>query len=331
MSVRVDLKKAAIGVDIGGGSVKLGLVLPNGRIVDKSFFATPIKESKTYFLDVLSAHIADLRQSAKEKNLRVSGIGIGAPGPIDVERGFVYFFPNIPGWKNTPLKSILERILNLPVFVDNDANAMALAEYWFGAGRGCQSAVCLTLGTGIGGGIILNGKLFHGSTFSAAEIGHIIIDENGPLCACGNHGCIETFVGTQYFKREVERRLKKQKSILHRWLKKDKAKLSPALVGKAARCGDALARQMWKDVAAKLGIALSGLVNVLNPQKIILGGGIAENRNLFFAPLNKTLSEKTFPIAWRSVKVVPAKLRQDAGLVGAAALVFASKESIRIS
>lgn len=317
-------KTTAIGVDIGGGSVKLGLVSSDGKLLARSSFLTP-RKTKHHFLDVLCAHIRDLQATARQRGLAISGVGVGAPGAIDVERGFVYFFPNIDGWENTPLKQILQTHLRLPVFVDNDANAMALAESYFGAGKKAKSMIALTLGTGIGGGMVFEGKLFHGSHFSAAEMGHLIINENGPLCACGTRGCVEAYVGTSYFVREIEKRLKKnKKSILHKWLKQGK-KLSPQLVGEAARAGDALSGQMWRDVGQKLGTALTGLINILNPDTIVIGGGIAENWPLLYKPLVRTLNKKAFPIAARSVKVVRAKMGQEAGLIGAAALAFTAK------
>jgi len=318
-------QKAAIGVDIGGTSVKLGVVNSQGRVLEYRSFLTDKRKSRKKQLDTLAAHIQELIRLAKNKKLKVLGVGIGAPGPIDVERGFVYFFPNIPGWKNTPLKAILERRLKLPVAVDNDANAMALGEFLFGAGRGAKNIIALTLGTGVGGGIVMGGRLFHGSHYSAAEIGHLVINENGPRCGCGSRGCIETYVGNGYFIKEVERRLRTgQKSVLRAWLKK-KEKLTPLLVSQAAQNGDRFSQEIWRETGEHLGTALAGLVDVLNPEKIILGGGIAQNGKLLFNPVIKTLRKKAFPIASRSVKVVPAALGVDAGLVGAAALVLVNR------
>lgn len=317
--------RAAIGVDIGGGSVKLGLVTEQGKLVVRESFLTPHSLGREGLLDILSAHIGELGKLARKRGFKLLGAGIGAPGPIDVERGFVYFFPNIPGWKDTPLRSLLEKRLKMPVRVDNDANAMALAEVYFGAGRGAKNVIALTLGTGVGGGLLIDGKLFHGPSYSAAEIGHLVINEDGPACGCGNHGCIETYVGTSHFARAVRKRLDSgEKSILKKWIKEGK-ELSPFLVGEAARKGDVFAKRMWKIVGGHLGTALVGLVNILNPERVIIGGGIAQNGELLFRPLRETLSKKAFPIAARSVRVVPAKLGVDAGVIGAAALIFAAR------
>ena len=318
------MKRAAIGIDIGGTNIKLGLVGENGKVLLRHTFLTKSASSKKALLNKLTAHIQSLQAEARRRKLRLAGVGVGAPGPIDVERGFVYFFPNIPGWKNTPLKSILKKKLRLPIFVDNDANAMALGEFYFGAGRGAKSLIALTLGTGVGGGLVVDGKLFHGRSFSAVELGHMSVDPEGPRCGCGNHGCIETFVGNGYFVKEVQAALRSgQKSILSRWIKEGRD-LSPKLVQEAALSGDAYSKAQWKKTGERLGTFLAGLVNLLNPERIVIGGGIALGGDLVLAPIRVAIKKKAFPIASRFVKVVPAVLGTDAGLVGAAALSFSN-------
>ncbi len=321
-SVVKKINSAAIGVDIGGTNVRLGLVGLEGKVLFRDSFATHQPSGKKALLGAILRRLRDLMRVASEHGLEVVGVGIGAPGAIDTEKGMVYFFPNIPGWKDTPLKSILERRLGVPVAVDNDANAMAYGEFCFGAGKGVKTLIALTLGTGVGGGLIIDGKLFHGSRFSAAELGHMVLNEDGPLCTCGNRGCIETYVGNGYFIREVRRRLKKfPHSLLTLELRKGK-ELTPLLVAQTARRGDALSKEMWLETGAHLGNALAGLANLLNPEKIILGGGIAQNGDLLFKPVIASLNKKAFPIAASSVRVVPAALGVDAGLIGAAALMF---------
>ncbi len=319
------MKKVSIGIDIGGTNVKLGLVDEKGSVLLNDTFLTKSASSKSQLLDKLVGHIEMLRAEANHRKLKLVGIGIGAPGAIDVEHGFVYFFPNIPGWENTPLKKILEKKLKLPVFVDNDANAMALGEFYFGAGKNVKHMIALTLGTGVGGGLVLDGKLFHGPAFSAAEIGHMVVDPDGPVCGCGNRGCIETFVGNGYFVKEVKRKLDSgEKSVLTRWLQEGK-ELSPKLVQEAARAGDRFAKEQWEITGERLGTFLAGLVNLLNPEKIVIGGGVALGGDLVLEPIRKAIKKKAFPIAARFVKVLPAVLSNDAGLVGAAALAFSGR------
>lgn len=320
------MKRAAIGVDIGGTNVKLGLVDEKGKVLLRGAFLTKKAPSKKALLAELVGQIQVLRIEARRRRLRLAGVGIGAPGPIDVDRGFVYFFPNIPGWQNTPLKMILTKKLKMPVFVDNDANAMAWGEFCFGAGKGAKNIIVLTLGTGIGGGIIFGGKLFHGPHYSAAEIGHMVIDPKGPLCGCGNRGCIETFVGNGYFVKDIRERLKAGgTSILDRWVTRERRELTPKLVQEAAKQGDKLSQGQWKKAGGYLGTALAGLVNLLDPERIILGGGMAQAGSPIFEPVRAAIKKKAFPIASRFVKVVPAVLGNDAGLVGAAALVFSKR------
>ena len=320
------MKKAAIGVDIGGTSVKLGLVSEKGKVLLRNSFLTPKGSGRKELLDKLVTRITLLKKEAKFRKLKLAGVGIGAPGPIDVERGFVYLFPNIPGWENTPLKKILKEKIKMPVFVDNDANAMAWGEFCFGAGRGAKNIIALTLGTGIGGGLVIDGKLFHGPHYSAAEIGHMVVDPSGPLCGCGNRGCIETFVGNGYFVKDVEAHLKTGGvSILNDWVYKKRRELTPKLVQEAARKGDKLSQAQWVKTGNILGMALAGLVNILNPERIILGGGMAQAASPIFEPVKAAIKKKAFPIATRFVKVLPATLGTDAGLIGAAALAFSSK------
>jgi glucokinase len=316
------MARAAIGIDIGGTNVKLGLVDERGKVLLRDTFLTKGCKDRPELLDKLVDHIQTLAGEARRRKLRVAGVGIGAPGPIDVERGFVYFFPNVPGWKNTPLKKILQKRLRMPVFVDNDANAMALGEARFGAARGAKSVVALTLGTGIGGGLVLDGRLFHGSHFSAAEIGHMVVDPSGPLCACGNRGCIETFVGNGYITAQVRKDIRAgKKTLLKKWMREGQ-ELTPKLMKEAARVGDPYAREFWRQTGGRLGTFLAGIVNLLDPERIEIGGGIAQEGEVILIPLRAALKKKAFPIASRFVKVLPAVLGTDAGLVGAAALAL---------
>ncbi len=320
------MKKAAIGIDIGGTSIKLGIVSDTGKVLLRDSFLTGSVSGRAELMDKLVEHIHILLKEAKFRKLKISGVGIGAPGPIDVEKGLVYFFPNIKGWENTPLKQILKKRLKLPVFVDNDANVMALGEYLFGAGKGSRNMIGLTLGTGLGGGIIIDGKLFHGPRYSAAEIGHMIVDPNGPLCGCGNHGCIETFVGNGYFVKDVQEHLSAGgDTILRDWVTKQHKVLTPKLVQDAAEMGDKLSIGQWHKTGTYLGTALAGLVNLLSPERIIIGGGLSLSGDLLFKPVIAAIQKKAFPIAAQFVKVLPAKLGTDAGLVGASALVFSDK------
>lgn len=316
------MKKFAIGVDIGGTNTAVGLVTPQGKILKKVEFPTSSYSGPSGFVGRLDQEVRSLLNKCSLSKKGCSGVGIGAPGPIDVRRGFIYSFINIKGWDNVPLKALVTKRLGLQTFVDNDVNVMALAEYLYGAGRGSKHLLCLTLGTGIGGGIILDGKLFRGPAFSAAELGHMVFNEEGPPCACGSRGCLETYIGSRYLVGMVKEAI--HKGVPTRLSSVPSKELTPKMIYQAAMKKDRLAIQIFTQMGERLGWALAGLCNLLNPQIIIIGGGVSQARDLILNPVRAALKAKAYPIASRSVKVVLAQLGIDAGLVGAAGLVFVS-------
>lgn len=314
----------AIGVDLGGTNTRVGLVRKTGssvRIVAKCEFKTRSAGPKTFVEDVSKITLR-LLADCKVSKAALAGIGIGAPGSIDVARGFVHFLPNVPGWKNVPLKSLVARRTSLPVVVDNDANAMALGECRFGAARGAKNAVFLTLGTGIGGGLLIGGKLFHGSKFSAAEIGHLRWGAGSVRCGCGARGCIETEIGNSYLEAKIERDLKRgvKTSLRAIWRKTPRIDRLAA-VDAAAQRGDRYSIGFWKNSGQILGDFLAGICNLLNPEVIVIGGGMSKAGRFLFGPLKATLKKSAFPAA-AGVRIVPAKFGADAGITGAASLAF---------
>ncbi|MCM8800587.1 MAG: ROK family protein [Candidatus Omnitrophica bacterium] len=302
-----------IGVDLGGTNLKIGLLGSNYKIITKKVLSTRSFIKKEQLISAIINSIKALIRENRLSKKDLLGIGLGLPGPIDIKKGLVHFFPNIAGFKKVRLKRILEKRLGLPVFLDNDANLMALAEYRYGKARGFKNAVCLTLGTGVGGGIIINGILYRGSGFSAGEIGHIPLNEEGPLCNCGGRACLETYIGNKAV-------IKEAKKIFNR-------DISLEELSKLAREGDKRARLIWLRVAGRLGIALSGIINLLNPEVVVIGGGIAQAGKILFDKLRKTIKERAMMVQARQVKVLKAKLGNDAGLIGAGILV---KEGSRL-
>ena len=234
-----------IGIDLGATFVKIGLVDKSGKVYSRREIRTPINANRTLLIDAIINNVKDI---IEESGKCVLGIGIGVPGPVDSKKGIVHYFPNIKGWNEVPLKSILEKKLGLKVELDNDANAMTLGEFVFGAGKGCDNLVCLTLGTGVGGGIIINGKLYRGGSMCAGEIGHIPINETGPQCNCGGLACLERYIGNRYI-------LEKAKQILG-------SDVTLENVSGLAASGNKKAIAIWRDVAGKLGAALTGVVNL---------------------------------------------------------------------
>jgi glucokinase len=322
------MKKWAIGVDLGGTYTKLALVDNSGRIRRKGKLPTAAYKTKEALLraivDGISAILKDNRLSLKD----LAGVGIGVPGLVAFERGFVYNLTNIPGWKNVRLKKILEAMLSvsgrkIPVLVDNDVNLMALGESRFGAGRGAKNLVCVTLGTGVGGGIIINGDLYRGTSSAAGEIGHMPLKEEGLKCNCGSFGCLERYVGNKYIVDEIKDKIRSGRPTKIRELVKGGLSLiTPETISKAAKNKDALAIECWRRAGKRIGVALSGVINLLNPEKIIIGGGMAEAGEALFSAIRDTVNERALPVSRGAVKIVKAKLGNDAGMTGAAALFF---------
>ncbi len=309
--------KKAIGIDLGGTYIKYGLVTQSGDIIKKGMISTMAESGDR---NVVIEQISIAIKSVWDNN--IAGIGIGTPGIVD-NRGNVYEAPNLPEWDNFNLKEIFEKKFNKNVIVENDANSIVWGEYLFGAGRGANTIVCLTLGTGLGGGVIIDGKLFRGAIYSAAEIGHMPINYNGRKCGCGSIGCIETYVGKKYIVQSLIRKIKKgKKTIIKKMVGGDLSKITPKIISDAYQKGDKLAEEIWIEMATALGAFLAGIVNLLNPDRIILAGGIAQAGNIIFSTVEKTIQERAMNILAKSVKVIPARLGVDAGIISGASLLF---------
>lgn len=298
--------KVFLGIDWGGTYVKVGIINSQGKILKKIVYSSRKLKQKQSFINIIKSIIK------RFGGFDIAGIGIGAPGIVDIKKGFIYYLPNISGWKNYPLKNTLEKKLRLPVFVDNDANVFALAEARLGAARKAKNAIFLTLGTGLGGAVIFNGKILEGRT-SASELGHVPLALTGNLCGCGARGCIETFTGSNYL-LEKYARLKGSKSL-------------PAgvkAIFDAAKRGEKEAIVLWKDFSKALGRFLSGMINVFNPEVIIFGGGVSGAFNLFKPQVLGEIKKQAMWPQLKNLKLVRAKLK-DAGIIGAGLL---AKESL---
>lgn len=315
--------KYAIGVDIGGTNIKIGIVTSTGKILKKITFRTEAdKGPKTIIRKIISA-IEELTTGSKYK---INGIGIGCPGVVIPGKGIVENPPNLPGWKKVNLKKIISKEFKKNVFVDNDANAAAIGELTFGNGKNYKSFIMVTLGTGVGGGIIINKKIYHGDFGAAGEIGHISIDYKGPKCNCGSYGCIEAYAGNQYLKRRVRLQLKSHpESKIWKLINNDLSKVSPRIIQQAAESGDKFAKSVIVELGFHLGAAFTSLCNVLDISVFIIGGGIAGFGKPLFDSIRKTISNRVMAPIRPRVRVHPAKLKNDAGIKGASALVFHRK------
>jgi len=299
--------KFIIGIDLGGTNLKIALLDLKYRIKDKTVLSTKKFIKKESLICAILDSVNNIIENNKLKRINILGIGLGLPGPIDTTRGIVHFFPNIAGWKKVNLKSILKKKLRLPVFLDNDAKLMCLAEYKLGAAKGARQAVCLTLGTGVGAGIIINEKLYRGSSNAAGEIGHIPLNERGPRCNCGREACLEAYIGNNRILKEAKRLFGRNLSLEE--------------LSSLAKKHNKKAITIWLSVARRLGIVLSGVVNLLNPDCIVIGGGMAGAGRVLLDNIRKVILERAMSVQARHVRVFTSKLGSDAGLIGAAILV----------
>jgi glucokinase len=300
-----------IGIDLGGTNLKIGLLDRNLKIAHKRVLDTELFVKKELLIAAIIRSVSDIMETYRLKRPQVFGIGLGLPGPIDTSKGVVHFFPNIPDWNEVPLTRILKAKLRLPVFIDNDANLMALAEHRLGAAKGSVNAVCLTLGTGVGGGIIINKELYRGSAYAAGEIGHMPLNEHGSRCNCGGSGCLERYIGNRRIMERV-------KALFHKEVPLEE-------VSRLACKGNKRAREIWIEAGTHLGICLAGVVNLLNPDCVVIGGGVSNAGKLLFETVTGTVRSRAMSVQAGHAAIRKAKLGSDAGLIGAALLVKENK------
>jgi glucokinase len=314
-----------VGIDIGATWIKFGLVMAKGTVVSKSEIETREVASPAHFLEISRGEIDSLLEKNNILKGWTRGIGVGAPGWVNYSAGIVNDLTNIPGWHSVPLAKELERESGLPAFVDNDANVMAIGEMIHGAGAGFRNFVCLTLGTGVGGAIIIDSDLYRGMSGLAGEIGHMTVDMNGRQCACGAKGCLERYVGNRFIvENAVERmRAHREESIFLKLADNRLERITPKLLAEAASQGDAIARAVWQETGRYIGTVLAELVNVLNPECFIIGGGVANAGKILFDPMQQTMESLAMNEVGKSTPIFQAKLGENAGIIGAA--TFAMK------
>jgi glucokinase len=309
-----------IGVDIGGTKVAAGLVDTSGQITFKTRVPmVAAGDAAAGFAGVTSA-IEAIFANVPEARGAVTGIGLCAPGPLDPKTGVVLNPPNVPCWRGFPLAAETQRVFGVPAKVDNDANAAALAEYLWGAGRGYSNLFYATLGTGIGSGIVLNGKILHGRTGSAAEGGHITIDYRGPRCGCGKYGCIEILASGPAIASRARTKLAGASGSRIVELAGGLGHVRAEHVGQAFHEGDAQAKQILEETAFFLTVWLGTIVDLLEPECMVVGGGVAELMSPFFDAISRDLPRWTINQRSAEIPLVMARYGADAGIAGAAAL-----------
>lgn len=311
-----------VGVDLGGTNIKFGVVSGKGEVQHKSMLSAQVGLGREAILANIRRAVRQELAVAQDRKIRIRGIGVGSPGTVNLSTGKVEgSCPNLPQMVGVNLRRWLSESFALPICVDNDANVMALAEFEFGSAKGFSSALCLTIGTGIGGGIILDGKLFHGSSFAGAEFGHMTICHDGRKCNCGGIGCLEMYASAPAMVKDARRGLAKdKKSIIHRLVGKDLSRVTTQVLFQAEKKGDTLAAGVINQACAYLGAGIASAVNLLNPEVVVIGGGVSQGGTSFIRRIEKEVKRRAFPSATRHLKVVKAKLGNDAGFIGAAVL-----------
>lgn len=323
-----------IGVDIGGTKTAIGLIdiektFPGGRrgvlcelVEPTPKFNGPGPAAAAKFIsDFIKKLIVKINQLGEIAIEQVKGIGIGVAGTIDFDNGIIVFSPNLP-FRNFPLKEAIAETYDLPILIDNDANAAAWGEKVFGAGRGSSEVICVTLGTGVGGGLILGGEMYRGVFGSAAEVGHMIIDRNGPMCACGNYGCLEALAAGPAISKMARAALAdKPDSPILKFALGELEKVNAEHLALAAAAGDVLAIQILTEIGEIVGTALTNLTNIFNPEVIVVGGGVADTGELILRVAEGVVKKRAIKPNSEMVKILKAHLGNRAGFMGAGALI----------
>lgn len=313
-----------VGVDLGGTNIAAGAMPTDGtREIAMRMTPTLAERGAAGVVDRIAEMIEEvIAQTIAETGAERDdflGVGIGSPGPLDREKGIVIVTPNL-GWRDFPLRDEISRRVNLKATLDNDANCATLGEWWAGAARGGRNVVGLTIGTGIGGGLILDGKLYHGASDAAGEIGHTTIESNGRRCKCGNYGCLEAYTsGPAIAERAREAIRSDEGSILLAMVGGDPSRITAQTVYEASRMGDEIARDVVRDTAHFLGVGISNLINVFNPDTVVIAGGVTQAGEGLFDPLRAEVKRRAFKPAVDACRILPGALPLSAGVVGAVA------------
>jgi glucokinase len=308
-----------VGVDLGGTNMRAGVVTAGGEVLERKSVPTQIEDGHGTVIHRMGELIRDVVASADAELDAVQAVGIGSPGPLSAKRGVVIFTPNL-GWKNVPVADMLSKDLDRPVYLENDANSACWGEFWAGAGRSVSNMIILTLGTGVGGSVILGGKLWRGPSESAGHIGHMIVEPDGLPCGCGGRGCLEQYASATAVARVARDALAGGK--YSRFIDCEPEEITARDVSEAADRGCELCNQIMRDAGRYLGLAIATLANVINPDLAVIYGGMAAAGERLFQPMRDTVNERALDVAAEHIRIVPADLDDDAGLVGAAGLAL---------
>ena len=314
------MEKLVLAADLGGTNLRMAVVNSNGDIIHRNKVCTPQTNRREDVLDAITASVK--RSISETSHIGIVGaFGAAVPAAVNSREGVILRSPNLPVLNGFEFVSSFSEKLGCPVVLENDANSAAVGENWKGASRGIQNSICVTLGTGVGGGIIIDGKLLRGVDGTAGEIGHIAVEPEGHACGCGSRGCIEQYSSAIGIKRLAEEFAARYPHNMLSGL----GDITPLKVYEAGKAGDRLSLEIFRTFGTYLGIALGGLVNVLNPEAIVIGGGVSAGWDLFIEPLRAEISRRAFRHPAERVRLMRSELGDDAGIVGAA---FLASESI---
>jgi glucokinase len=310
-------KKVGIGLDLGGSSIKFALATETGEILKTGYQASDANADKSEILENLYKSVCEMKSFARSNDLHVDVVGVGTPGNVDLKTGMLMgSTPNFKNWKDINISKELGQKCELPVFVDNDANLMALGEARFGTGIGFNNLICVTVGTGIGGGIIINGELYRGAFYAGGELGHTLVETNGIRCNCGGKGCLEMYASATAIIREFK------KHAVEIGFKTDDKKIDVAYIYNLYHKNNKAARQAIDEAIHYLGRGLASVINLFNPHAIIIGGGVADAGDIYINEVRKTAFEYAMPMPKKNVRILGAKLGNQAGFLGAISFAF---------
>ncbi len=314
------MNKVVAGIDIGGTKIAIALENLSGEKIAARRLPTQVEIGAYAIIETVFQAITEMLE---ENQAELVAVGIGCPSPLDVEKGLVMSPSNLRDWDNFPIVELFRERFKVPVALDNDANAAALGEYVYGAGRGYKNIFYVTVSTGIGGGIILNGEILHGVSGDAGEIGHTIVQPDGIRCNCGSIGCLETICAGVHIARRARERLTKGEPSLMNEMAGNINQVTAKTVIEAVRRGDKLAVEIWNETCRFLAVGIANVVSILAPEAVIIGGGISAAGDLLFVPLRRLLPEFVSMIPADKINIVPAELGGESGVCGA--LVLAKK------
>ena len=316
-------KQWFLGIDLGGSKILTAVVSPQGKIRSHDYRVTQAEKGAEVVIRELLDSVGSAVKQAGMDIKEINAIGIGMAGFSNPETGVVFSSPNLPGWHNVPLRDLIQRETGRKAFLINDANAAALGELYFGAARKTRNFIYITLSTGIGGGIVINGELYTGNIGTAGEIGHMTIEAHGPRCGCGNTGCWEALASGSALARQAVQHIKQgaQTSILN-YAQGDSEKVTAQFIQMAAEHGDSLAQELITEASYYTGVGLANLINIFNPELIVIGGGLTNIGDTFLKPAYKVARDRAYKGAYQAVRFTLAKLGPNSGVIGAAIFAF---------